>query len=314
MRARGERAPVAVAADPPAPAPRRRRRPVITAAIGLGTAAALIAMLGPGSSRRAAARVTPPAVDDRAAASAPLLGNRAADAPPDDDLLKGPEAPAPNLPERDGEPLDDWFPTLAEWVHPVPGTREVVPHQASRFFGAPRDGVDRPECGRGHCGVDLEGIRGQPVVAVAWGTVARIQLDPNRRGGRYVRIEHPDFVYTTYFHLDAVARDLHVGDEVEPGTPLGLLGRSGIKVSLPHLHFALEIPDAGSTEQVHFIDPSPFLARAQVLPRDAVATPPSDPGIPGDGVDEPPAPATPAAGPTAAPTDESVGTDELAAP
>jgi murein DD-endopeptidase MepM/ murein hydrolase activator NlpD len=122
----------------------------------------------------------------------------------------------------------------------------------------------REECGAGHCGVDLEGDRGQDVVAVAWGTVVRIQNDPDGRGGRYVKIEHPDFVYTSYFHLDRIARGLEVGMEVEPGTPLGELGASGIHISMPHLHFALEIVEDG---ELTFIDPVPFLHRAEVLPR-----------------------------------------------
>jgi murein DD-endopeptidase MepM/ murein hydrolase activator NlpD len=175
------------------------------------------------------------------------------------------------MPERDGEPYDEWFPTLRDWVHPVPGSPDVIPTKASRLFGATRDNHPniRSECGGGHCGVDLEGDRGQPVVAVAWGTVVRVQNDPDRLGGRYVRIEHPDFVYTSYFHLDRIAPGLKVGDEVEPGTPVGALGRSGIEVSMAHLHFALELPDdLGS--HVHFVDPVPFLARAQVLARDAV--------------------------------------------
>ena len=170
----------------------------------------------------------------------------------------------PEIPTRDGEPLDEWFPTLQIWVHPVPGSPDIVPTRGTRIFGAHRDGGGiRTECGRGHCGVDLEGVRGQDVVAVAWGTVVKIQRDPGGRGGRYVKIEHPDFVYTSYFHLDKIDEDIEIGMEVEPGTPLGELGASGIHISMPHLHFALEIVDKA---QLRFIDPVPFLFRAEVLP------------------------------------------------
>jgi murein DD-endopeptidase MepM/ murein hydrolase activator NlpD len=177
-----------------------------------------------------------------------------------------PKAPPPEVPTRNGESLDEWFPTLQVWVHPVPGSPDIVPTRGTRVFGAPRSGGGiRTECGAGHCGVDLEGIRGQDVVAVAWGTVVKIQRDPGGRGGRYVKVEHPDFVYTSYFHLDKIDDDIEIGMEVEPGTPLGSLGASGIHISMPHLHFALEIVERG---QLKFIDPVPFLYRAEVLPRE----------------------------------------------
>lgn len=170
-------------------------------------------------------------------------------------------APLPPIPERDGERLDEWYPTLRDWVHPVPGSTEIVPAKGSRLFGAARDHAANG-CGGGHCGIDLEGERGQPVVAVAWGTVVKIERNDASRGGRYVRIEHPDFVYTSYFHLDAIAPELEVGMEVDPGQPIGTLGRSGIRVSMPHLHLALEVPE-GAT--LRFIDPLPFLARSTVI-------------------------------------------------
>lgn len=179
--------------------------------------------------------------------------------------IDGEPEPAPPVPEKNGDSLDEWFPTLQVWVHPVPGSPDIVPTRPTRKFGAPRSGGGiRTECGAGHCGVDLEGVRGQDVVAVAWGTVVKIQRDPGGRGGRYVKIEHPDFVYTSYFHLDEIDADIEIGMEVEPGTPLGALGASGIHISMPHLHFALEIVDRGS---LLFIDPVPFLHRAEVLPR-----------------------------------------------
>jgi murein DD-endopeptidase MepM/ murein hydrolase activator NlpD len=179
--------------------------------------------------------------------------------------------PPPPIPERDGEPLDEWMPTLRGWVHPVPGSPEIIPHRGTRVFGALREGTSNG-CGGGHCGVDLEGERGQPVVAVAWGTVVRIQRDDGGRGGRYVRIAHPDFVYTSYFHLDRIAPDLAIGAEIEPGQALGTLGKSGIQISMPHLHFALEIH--GPRGVPVFIDPAPFLARAEVLELEEVAAVP----------------------------------------
>jgi len=170
-----------------------------------------------------------------------------------------------DVPLKDGEPLDSWYPTLHDWVHPVAASRERVPSRSGRWFGAPRVGVEREECGAGHCGVDLGGPRGQPILAVAWGVVVRVEhswMGRDGRSGRYVRLEHPDGVYTSYMHLDDIATGLEVGDEVEAGQMVGTLGKSGIVHGMHHLHFSLEVP--GEPRPL-YIDPAPFLRRARVL-------------------------------------------------
>jgi murein DD-endopeptidase MepM/ murein hydrolase activator NlpD len=277
--ARGERTVAAVEAVPELPATAARSRWWVAAAGATVVAGAALAVV--------AGAVAPPAI----AASAgradrpdgwddvvePIELGGAADGHADrlDPRLVAAAPRAiepPPIPERDGEPIDEWLPTLRAWVHPVPGSPDVVPNKPSRRFGADRDGV-RNRCGGGHCGVDLDGVLGQPVVAVAWGTVVKVQRDDTGLGGRYVRIEHPDFVYTVYFHLDRIAPGLRVGDEVDAGEAIGTLGRTGIRVSLPHLHFALELPEDGA---VVYADPEPFLARAEVLARDAVPEVPAD--------------------------------------
>jgi murein DD-endopeptidase MepM/ murein hydrolase activator NlpD len=161
--------------------------------------------------------------------------------------------------ENSGEPLEERLPTLLDWVYPVAGSDESFPLKSTRRFGAPRDGVKRTECGRGHCGVDLDGPRGTPVVAVAWGEITRIERRSGRSSGKYVRIEHPDYVYTSYMHLDSIADGLEVGDEVQPGDVLGTLGRTGIRNSAAHLHLSLEIPRGDHFEH---LDPTPYLRKA----------------------------------------------------
>lgn len=158
------------------------------------------------------------------------------------------------------EPLEERLPTLADWIFPVPGSDETFPLKPTRRFGAGRDGSGPAECGDGHCGVDLDGPRGTPVVAVAWGVVTRIERRSDRRSGKYVRIEHPDYVYTAYMHLDDIAEDLRIGDEIQPGDVVGTLGRTGIKHSAPHLHFSLAVL---SGHRLVHIDPAPFLERAE---------------------------------------------------
>jgi murein DD-endopeptidase MepM/ murein hydrolase activator NlpD len=161
--------------------------------------------------------------------------------------------------ESGDEPMEERLPTLLDWVYPVAGSDESFPLKPTRRFGAQRDRVRRTDCGRGHCGVDLDGPRGTPVVAVAWGQVKHVERRGGKSSGKYVRIEHPDYVYTSYMHLDSIADGLKVGDEVQPGDLLGTLGRTGIRHSDAHLHFSLEIP-AGD-RFVH-LDPTPYLREA----------------------------------------------------
>jgi murein DD-endopeptidase MepM/ murein hydrolase activator NlpD len=100
------------------------------------------------------------------------------------------------------------------------------------------------------------------VVAVAWGEVVRIERRSERRSGMYVRIQHPEYVYTSYMHLDSIAGELKVGDEVFAGDVVGTLGRTGINHSAAHLHFSLEVPQSG---RLMHIDPMPYLRHAARL-------------------------------------------------
>ncbi len=186
-----------------------------------------------------------------------------------------------DVPLHRGLRLDEVFPTLRAWTHPVSGAAELMPGQSSRHFGARREGIDRPECGEGHCGVDLDGPRGRPIVAVAAGTVVRVELSElglDGRSGRYVRIEHNDGTLTAYMHMDDVA-DVRVGDRVAAGQYLGTLGATAVFSSVPHLHFSLEVPlyagQHGDTTDTRYVDPAPFLVRATIAaPPHSVATSP----------------------------------------
>jgi murein DD-endopeptidase MepM/ murein hydrolase activator NlpD len=242
----------------------------LTCAIAAGAAVAIAATPegGDESPVRVAAALVP---QQRAAAPAEVSLGEPIDGPdpivdvvePDDDRPP-PIGDPEELDENGDEPLPVRFPTLADWVHPVIGAREPLPIRASREFGAERDGDRPPECGGGHCGVDLAGPRGTAVVAVAWGVVERVIDDPDRPSGRYVRITHPEGGETSYMHLDEIADGLHRGDEVEPGQLLGTLGKSGILHAPAHLHFALSLPLRG---QRTYVDPVPYLQTAQVVHR-----------------------------------------------
>ncbi len=164
------------------------------------------------------------------------------------------------------ELLEPAAPILAEgdgWVHPVVGSEEQVPTKRTRLFKAARSGQRPDECGKGHCGVDLDGPRGTPVVAIRDGIIEKVMSDGDAKGGRYVWIFHEDVgLRTEYFHFDKIAPDMDVGVPVEAGQWLGTLGRTGIEHSQPHLHFTVRDASKG----FRYIDPMPWLETAEVLP------------------------------------------------
>lgn len=187
----------------------------------------------------------------------------------------GPRAPAHALvetvpaeePPSAALPLtvDDGEPVEITWYHPLAAPRRL-PDKADRRFGAARDG-GRPECGLGHCGVDLAHHAGLIVHAARAGRVVRIVTDAERKGGRYVKLEHEGGYFTYYFHLGRIHPSLVVGIEVAAGDPIGTTGHSGIKHSGPHLHFAITRlrPDGGE----EYLDPEPVLRRATLLDQPA---------------------------------------------
>jgi murein DD-endopeptidase MepM/ murein hydrolase activator NlpD len=123
--------------------------------------------------------------------------------------------------------------------------------QIQSFFGVGRDNGARR-----HEGVDIfSGFR-TPVLAVAEGTVTRV--NENNLGGRVVWLRPKGKDYTVYYaHLDEqIAIE---GREVLVGDTLGLMGNTGnAKTTPPHLHFGI-YTSGGAVDPLPFIDP-------QVLP------------------------------------------------
>ncbi len=176
------------------------------------------------------------------------------------------------MPTLDGEDLDSAYPSLRGWIHPVTSSAELMPELPSRHFGALREGVERPECGAGHCGIDLDAPRGRPLVSVADGIVVRVEraeLGADGKSGRYVRIQHDDGTLTAYMHMDDVADGLEVGNHVLAGQYVGTLGATAVGNTPPHCHFSLELPNStaakGDVRDTHYIDPAPFLVRSTIV-------------------------------------------------
>jgi murein DD-endopeptidase MepM/ murein hydrolase activator NlpD len=89
-----------------------------------------------------------------------------------------------------------------------------------------------------HNGVDVANVCGTPIVASAEGLVIAAEADGWNGGyGSYVLIEHPNGTKTKYAHLSKVSTE--VGDYVDQGKNIGLMGRSGDSTGC-HLHFEVE--------------------------------------------------------------------------
>ena len=98
-----------------------------------------------------------------------------------------------------------------------------------------------------HSGIDIGGSYGDPVLAAGGGTV--IDSAYNRSRGHYVIIEHDNGYKSVYMHLRK--RLASVGQKVEQGEKIGLLGSSGRSTG-PHLHFEIWKHDQA-------VDPLPYL-------------------------------------------------------
>lgn len=151
------------------------------------------------------------------------------------------------------------------FVFPVLG-----PHVLDKNFGDPRD-VGTPYFHL-HQGDDVEAPQGAPLVAVVRGVV--VNISSSTLGGNGLWLQGQDGTKYYYAHLSAYAPNLAVGQLVDAGQLVGLVGATGDATG-PHLHFEVH-PGGGPA-----IDPWSLLsavdtveAQTQVQAR----TPPPDAG------------------------------------
>ena len=104
-----------------------------------------------------------------------------------------------------------------------------------------------------HSGVDLLDDYGEPVRAVAGGTV--VAAGPSGGYGNMVEVEHGSGFSTRYGHLSQI--DVAPGQSVAPGAILGRVGSTGRSTGA-HLHY--EVRTDGEA-----VDPARFLRAADAL-------------------------------------------------
>jgi murein DD-endopeptidase MepM/ murein hydrolase activator NlpD len=101
------------------------------------------------------------------------------------------------------------------------GTRRLYKYPSTQFYGY-------------HEGTDFNGGIGSPVHAPAAGVV--VLAEPLYLRGNALVIDHGWGVYTGYWHLSQI--DVAVGQRVEPGDQIGLVGSTGRSTGA-HLHWDL---------------------------------------------------------------------------
>jgi murein DD-endopeptidase MepM/ murein hydrolase activator NlpD len=121
-----------------------------------------------------------------------------------------------------------------------------VPGRVSSSFGVRADPFDGQ--GRFHHGVDIAAPAGTPIHAVAPGRVVFSGVKPGY--GNLIEVDHGGGWVTRYGHN---SRNLvNVGDQVDAGRRIGLVGRTG-RASGDHLHFE-------ARQDGRAVDPKMFLA------------------------------------------------------
>jgi murein DD-endopeptidase MepM/ murein hydrolase activator NlpD len=97
-----------------------------------------------------------------------------------------------------------------------------------------------------HSRIDLVAPQGTPVASTAGGQIVWAEF---MAGGKLVIVAHKGGVESMYAHLSRI--DVHVGEIVQTGERLGLVGATGDGAG-PHLHFEVRVRGAA-------VDPLPAL-------------------------------------------------------
>jgi murein DD-endopeptidase MepM/ murein hydrolase activator NlpD len=118
----------------------------------------------------------------------------------------------------------DDYETAFDW--PVQGRVSGVYGSQRVYNGTPKSP---------HSGLDVAAAKGTPVHAPAAGIVTLAEPDLYLTGGT-VLLDHGHGVSSNFLHFSRI--DVHVGDRVEKGQVLGLVGATG-RATGPHMHWGM---------------------------------------------------------------------------
>ncbi|WAA10527.1 M23 family metallopeptidase [Fervidibacillus albus] len=138
---------------------------------------------------------------------------------------------------------------------------EMIDSEAKSKWIWPTDGFITDLYGtRGgsHKGIDIAEEMGTEVVAVLDGTITRSYYSNSY--GNVIFIRHDVGYETVYAHLSK--RLVNIGDRVEQGTTIGLMGNTGHS-SGPHLHFEIHRPNWTYSKE-NAIDPLLIFGKVEV--------------------------------------------------
>ena len=153
-------------------------------------------------------------------------------------------------------------PTPAAQAVADPVASHAAPTAASRsqsrlVLAWPAPGIITSPFGgrRGHPGIDIDGITGDPVKAAGPGTVVGAGVAPPGLDGygTIVAIDHGSGLLTLYAHLSRV--DVATGQHVDTGQLLGAIGMTGIATG-DHLHFEVRVNNV-SVDPMLWLAPRP---------------------------------------------------------
>lgn len=143
-----------------------------------------------------------------------------------------------------GQPTDEVFQAFWRWPVPGVGTDHIS-----------QGVVEEP--GYRHCGIDIWGTKGTPIVASRSGYVSSDETTNTLDGyGVCVVVYHGDGTSSYYAHMDS--RLVSDGDYVEQGQVIGYMGETGDAYGV-HLHFEIRTDTTEEWVWGTAIDPEPFV-------------------------------------------------------
>jgi len=161
-----------------------------------------------------------------------------------------------------GSPVINPQDTIARGGVPASFPLNYIRDDGTPAAGLPGYGTARNNASGQHNGIDLEALRGTPVLALEDSVVVTANLGGETTGGGnelFLQSLSDPNRYFTFMHLDTLS--VGTGDRVAAGDILGTVGTSGnAPENDPMLHFGVSFGDADSG----YVDPLSVYSEAQL--------------------------------------------------